>query len=283
METISKVILSAGKVMPKITLSYTEVATSSDAKNSLENELPAGLIRERIPKHVAVIMDGNRGWAKKNGLPPKSGHTAMIPRLMEVVGLCCIWGIKVLTVYAFSTENWTRPQMEVDFLMGLFERMLQEHEENFMRNEVRVSIIGNPTKLPVSLQDQITKTTDNTKKNSKFHLLLAINYGGRDDILQACREVSRKVQDGLVKPEDVNESLFNNELGTSDTEYPYPDLLIRTSGELRLSNFLAWQLAYSELYFTETLWPDFGEREFIMALQSFQRRQRRFGGQDEEN
>ncbi|RZC49984.1 hypothetical protein C5167_018411 [Papaver somniferum] len=283
METISKVILSAGDVMPKIILSYTKMAANGDAKTSLENELPAGLIRERIPKHVAVIMDGNRRWAKKNGLPPKSGHTAMVPRLMEVVGLCCIWGIKVLTVYAFSTENWNRPQMEVDFLMELFERMLQENEGNFMRNEVRVSIIGNPVKLPVSLQDQIIKTTDTTKKNSKFHLLLAINYGGREDIVQACRNISRIVKDGLLQPEDVDESLFNNELGTSNAEFPYPDLLIRTSGELRLSNFLAWQLAYSELYFTETLWPDFGEREFIMALQSFQRRQRRFGGQDEEN
>ncbi|MCL7045835.1 hypothetical protein MKW94_017685 [Papaver nudicaule] len=240
------------------------MASGNDAKPSSENELPAGLIREQIPKHVAVIMDGNRRWAKKKGLPPMFGHDAMIPRLIEVVVLCCKWGIKVLTVYAFSTENWSRPQVEVDFLMELFERMLQEHEEIFMRNEVRVSIIGNPVKLPISLQNQITKTTETTIRNSKLHLLLAINYGGKDDILQAY----------------INESLFDEELETGITELPYPDLFIRTSGELRLSNFLAWQLAYTELYFTESLWPDFGEREFIMALQSFQRRQRRFGGQD---
>ncbi|MCL7023131.1 hypothetical protein MKW94_000999 [Papaver nudicaule] len=205
---------------------------------------------------------------KRNGLPPMFGHQAMVPRLIEVVGLCCTWGIKVLTV-------------EVDFLMELFARMLQEHEEIFMRNEVRVSIIGNPNpvKLPISLQNQITKTTETTKNNSKLHLLLAINYGGKDDILQACRKISHKVKDGLMKPEDINESLFDEELETGITELPYPDLFIRTSGELRLSNFLAWQLAYTELYF-KSLWPDFGEREFIMALQSFQRRQRRFGGQD---
>ncbi|MCL7030694.1 hypothetical protein MKW94_015069 [Papaver nudicaule] len=256
------------------------MASVNDAKPSSENELPAGLIREQIPKHVAVIMDGNRRWAKKKGLPPMFGHEAMVPRIIEVVGLCCKWGIKVLTVYAFSTENWSRPQVEVDFLMELFGRMLQEHEEIFMRNEVRVSIIGNPVKLPISLQSQITKTTETTIRNSKLHLLLAINYGGKDDILQACRKISHKVKDGLMEPEDINESLFDEELETGITEFPYPDLFIRTSGELRLSNFLAWQLAYTELYFTESLWPDFGEREFIMALQSFQRRQRRFGGQD---
>ncbi|MCL7033054.1 hypothetical protein MKW94_013607 [Papaver nudicaule] len=258
---------------------------TEDANASLlvENELPAGLTGERIPKHVALIMDGNRRWAKKNGLPPMSGHAALVPRLMEVLGLCCIWGIKVLTVYAFSTENWIRPQMEVDYLMELFESLLREQLEDFMRNEVRVSIIGDPVKLPISLQKQITKTTETTKNNSKLHLLMAINYGGRADVLQACRNMALKVKDGLVKPEDINESLFNEELETSVTEFPYPDLLIRTSGELRLSNFLTWQLAYSEFYFTESPWPDFGEKEFVMALQSFQLRQRRFGGQDKKN
>ncbi|KAI3952409.1 hypothetical protein MKX01_005276 [Papaver californicum] len=242
---------------------------------SLENELPEGLIHERIPKHVAVCADGHRRWEKEKGLPSMSGHEAMVPRIMEVVGLCCTWGIEVLTVYLFSTENWIRSQIEVDFWMEVFERMLREQAENFMRNEVRVSIIGNLVKLPISLQNQITKTTDTTKKNTKLHLLLGINYSGRDDILQACRKISHKVKDGLVEPEDISESLFNGELETA--EIPYPDLFIRTSGVLRLSNFFAWQLAYTELYFTECLWPDFGEREFTTALQSFQRRQRRFG------
>ncbi|KAI3897419.1 hypothetical protein MKX03_025437 [Papaver bracteatum] len=247
------------------------MAASSDAKASLKNKLPEGIDCERIPKHVAVIMMATEGGQKRMG----------VERGKRVIGLCCIWDIKVLTVYAVSTENLTqRPQAEVDFVMELFERILQEHVEFFMRNEVRVSVIGNLVKLPTSLQNQITKATDTTINNTKLHLLMAINYGGRDDILQACRNISHKVKDGLVEPEDINETLFNEELETSVTEFPYADLFIRTSGELRLSNFLAWQLAYTELYFTECLWPDFGEREFIMALQSFQRRQRRFGGQD---
>ncbi|KAI3874412.1 hypothetical protein MKW92_047467 [Papaver armeniacum] len=251
----------------------------SDARVWTEEELPLGLLRERIPKHVAVIMDGNRRWANKKGLEPVLGHNAASHCLKLLAELCCKWGIKVLSVFAFSTGNWVRPQVEVDFLMNTFEIVFLRDLEVFVRNEVRVSIIGDTTKLPIGLQDTITKTTEATKNYTKLHVIVAINYGGREDIIQACQSICRKVNNNLIEPEDIDENLFNQELETKCTEFPYPDLLIRTSGEHRISNFLMWQLAYTELYFEDCLWPDFGEKEFVKALQSFQGRQRRFGGQ----
>ncbi|KAI3997323.1 hypothetical protein MKX01_009167 [Papaver californicum] len=214
-------------------------------------------------------MDGNRRWAKNKGLPSMAGHNAGARSLMKLVPLCSDWGIKVLTVYAFSTENWVRPQMEVDFLMKLLERMLREELENFMRHDARVSVIGDSTKLPESVQKLVEKVTETTKNNPRLHLILALNYSGRNDIVQACRSISHKVKDGLIKPEDIDETVIKQELQTKCTEFPYPDLLIRTSGELRISNFLIWQLAYTEFYFDESLWPDFGEKEFVKALNSF--------------
>ncbi|MCL7049823.1 hypothetical protein MKW94_016209 [Papaver nudicaule] len=261
--------------------SITKVV-SSDAKFLLEDKLPAGLNRETIPKHVAVIMDGNRRWAKNKGLEPMLGHKAGVQSLVKLIPLCCNWGIKVLTVYAFSTENWIRPKVEVDFLMKLFEKILKEELESFMRQEVRISVIGDTTKLPGSLRKCIATVTETTKRNLSCHLIIAVNYSGRTDIVHACQSISNKVKDGLIKSEDIDERLINHELETKCTEFPYPDLLIRTSGELRLSNFLMWQLAYTELYFDESFWPDFGEKEFVQALHSFQRRQRRFGGQDQD-
>ncbi|KAI3836876.1 hypothetical protein MKW98_005209 [Papaver atlanticum] len=253
--------------------SIGKLPSSSHAKISSKDELLFGLSRELIPKHVAIIMDGNRRWAKKKGMLSMYSHRAGIQALMDLVPVCGNWGVKVLTVFAFFSENWIRPQMEVDFLMNLFERILQEELDNFMRNSVRLSVIGDSTKLPDSLQRWIIKTTETTKNNSRFHLIMAVDYSGRNDIVQACQSISHKVKDGLIKPEDIDEPLFNQELQTNCTEFPYPDLLIRTSGELRMSNFLMWQLAYTELYFDESLWPDFGEKEFAMALHSFQKRQ----------
>ncbi|KAI3923571.1 hypothetical protein MKW92_027628 [Papaver armeniacum] len=265
------------------THSATKQVQKGIGKSLDEDGLPAGLIRELVPKHVAIIMDGNRRWAKNKGLPSMAGHSAGARSLMKLVPLCCKWGIKVLTVYAFSSENWVRPQMEVDFLMKLMERTLREELENFMRHGVRVSVIGDSRKLPESVQKWVTKVTETTKNNPRVHVILAINYGGRNDIVQACQSISHKVKDGLIKPEDVDETVICQELQTKCTDFPYPDLLIRTSGELRISNFLIWQLAYTEFYFDESLWPDFGEKEFAKALHSFQRRQRRFGGQDAKN
>ncbi|KAI3989775.1 hypothetical protein MKX01_040745 [Papaver californicum] len=264
------------------TVKRSEKVVSSNAKFLLEGKLPVGLSRETIPKHVAVIMDGNRRWAKNKGLEAMLGHEAGVRSLVKLLALCCNWGIRVLTVYAFSTENWIRPKVEVDFLMKLFEKILKDELDYFMRQEVRISVIGDSTKLPRSLQKCITTVTETTRRNSSCHLIMAVNYSGRSDIVHACQRISNKVKDGLIQPEDIDERLVNHELETKCTEFPYPELLIRTSGELRLSNFLMWQLAYTELYFDESFWPDFGEKQFLQALQSFQRRQRRFGGQVEE-
>ncbi|KAI3944995.1 hypothetical protein MKX01_028377, partial [Papaver californicum] len=250
----------------------------TDAKVQTEQcRLRTGLKLESIPKHVAIIMDGNARWARKRGLPPTSGHEAGLRSLREILDSCCKLGIRVLTVFAFSTDNWVRPQMEVGFLMRLFERGLEDELENFMRKNIQVSVIGDSSKLPISLQKLITKATETTKNNARLQLIVAVSYSGRHDLVQACQSISQKVKDGKIELEDIDETLINQELETSCTEFPYPDLLIRTSGELRISNFMLWQLAYTELLFVESLWPDFGESKFLEALLSFQRRQRRYG------
>ncbi|KAI3833685.1 hypothetical protein MKX03_004020 [Papaver bracteatum] len=287
----SSQILSSYLSSPKSSLITTSSATKAvieevneritDAKIQTEQwHLRTGLKLESIPKHVAVIMDGNARWARQRGLPPTSGHEAGLRRLREIVDSCCKLGIRVLTVFAFSTDNWVRPQMEVGFLMRLFERGLEDELENFMRKNIQVSVIGDSSKLPISLQKLITKAAETTKNNTRFQLIVAVSYSGRYDLVQACQSISQKVKDGKIEPEDIDETLINQELETSCTKYPYPDLLIRTSGELRISNFMLWQLAYTELLFVESLWPDFGESEFLEALRSFQRRQRRYGGRN---
>lgn len=212
------------------------------------------------------------------GLPSGSGYEAGIRSLRVLVELCCKWGISVLTVFAFSSDNWFRPKVEVDFLMNLFERGMKTELGNFMREDIRMSIIGNPSKLPRSLQEMITDVEETTKHNSRLHLVVAVSYSGKYDIVQACQSIAQKVQDGLIKPEDINELLLDRELETNCADFPCPDLLIRTSGELRVSNFFLWQLAYTELFFSKSHWPDFGESEFLEALFSFQQRQRRYGG-----
>ncbi|KAF3448901.1 hypothetical protein FNV43_RR09617 [Rhamnella rubrinervis] len=240
--------------------------------------VPAGLRRESIPKHVAIIMDGNRRWAQLRGLPASSGYEAGVRSLRLMVELCCKLGIGVLTVFAFSTDNWFRPKVEIEFLMSLFERGVREELESFLREKIRISIIGSTSKLPNSLQKLIVNVEETTKNSSGLHLIVAVSYSGQYDIVQACQRIAMKVKDGVIAPDDVNESLIEQELVTNCTQFPYPDLLIRTSGELRISNFLLWQLAYTELFFAKSLWPDFGEIEFLEALHDFQRRQRRYGG-----
>ncbi|KAK1355727.1 Alkyl transferase [Heracleum sosnowskyi] len=255
--------------------------TISGAGNLPEEEnmsIPDGIRRELMPEHVAVIMDGNRRWARMRGLPSGSGYEAGIRAFRVLVELCCKWGIRVLTVFAFSSDNWVRPKMEVDFLMNLFEKGIKAELDNFMREDIKVSIIGDPSKLPMSLQRSIARLEETTKHNSGLHLAIAVNYSGKYDIVQACQSIAQKVKDGSIEPEDINELSIEQELETKCAEYPYPDLLIRTSGELRLSNFFLWQLAYTELFFSESHWPDFGEADFVEALLSFQQRQRRYGG-----
>ncbi|RDX79207.1 Dehydrodolichyl diphosphate synthase 2, partial [Mucuna pruriens] len=257
-----------------------DAGDGTSVAGELSEPLPAELVAELMPKHVAVIMDGNGRWAKLRGLPPSAGHQAGVQSLRRLVRLCCSWGIKVLTVFAFSTDNWVRPKVEVDFLMKLFERTINSEIEVFKREGIRISAIGDLSKLPNSLLRMITSAEESTKHNSRFQLIVAVGYSGKYDVVQACRSVAKKVKDGILHLEDINENIIDQELETNCTEFPYPDLLIRTSGELRVSNFLLWQLAYTELYFNRELWPDFGKDEFVEALSSFQQRQRRYGGRN---
>ncbi|KAL1348920.1 hypothetical protein AAHE18_07G115200 [Arachis hypogaea] len=243
-----------------------------------EEPFPEELRAELMPKHVAVIMDGNRRWAKTRGLFPWAGHQAGVEALKEVVRLCRSWGIKVLSVFAFSSENWIRPKVEVDFLMSLFEKTINSEIDVFIREGIRISVIGDASKLPSSLIRMIKYAEESTKENSRLQLIVAVSYSGKYDVVQACRSVAKKVKDGILDLEEINEGIIEQELETNCTEFPNPDLLIRTSGELRVSNFLLWQLAYTELYFDGALWPDFGKEEFVEALSSFQQRKRRFGG-----
>ncbi|XP_010685566.2 dehydrodolichyl diphosphate synthase 2 [Beta vulgaris subsp. vulgaris] len=263
-------------------LPFVAASAASTASQVAEEAvgLPPGLRREAMPLHVAVIMDGNVRWAKQRGLPGGAGHEAGVRSLRQMVELCLKWGIKVLTVFAFSYDNWVRPQVEVDFLMSLFERGIKSELDKFIKQGIRISVIGDTSKLPKSLQKLIADAEETTKDFTNFQLIVAVSYSGKYDIIQACKNIAQKVKDGVVEVDGIDEGLIEQELETNCTEYPYPDLLIRTSGELRVSNFLLWQLAYTELFFVRALWPDFGEEEFVEALRSYQQRNRRYGGRD---
>jgi undecaprenyl diphosphate synthase len=238
-------------------------------------KLPADLEQERLPNHVAVIMDGNGRWAKNRGLPRIAGHRRGASALKELLRCCKDWGIQVLTSYAFSTENWGRPTGEVDFLMSLFEGKLRQELEEMVDEDVQIQFIGNLQALPKSLQAEIERSVAATRDNRGIRFRVATNYGGRQEIVQACRAIATQVQEGKLQPEEIDEVLFKRYLYTADV--CDPDLLIRTSGEMRLSNFLLWQMAYSEIYITDTLWPDFDRSEFHRALSDYQQRSRRFG------
>ncbi len=237
--------------------------------------LPDDLHRDRLPRHVAVIMDGNGRWAKQRGLPRIMGHRRGVDTLKQLLRRCDDWGIAALTAYAFSTENWGRPLEEVSFLMTLFERILRQELAEMMAKDVRIRFVGNLPELPLSLQAEIQRAVEATQHNMGIQFTVATNYGGRQEILQACRAIATQVQVGTLTPEAIDESLISRHLYTADL--PDPDLLIRTSGEMRLSNFLLWQLAYAEIYVTKTLWPDFDGVEFHQALLAYQKRDRRFG------
>jgi undecaprenyl diphosphate synthase len=245
------------------------------AKQSLLQKLPSDLDQDRLPKHVAVIMDGNGRWAKRRGLPRIEGHRRGVDALKELVRCCHDWGIKSLTAYAFSTENWGRPLEEVNFLMTLFERVLVRELDEMIRENVRIQFVGNLSVLPSSLQKQIDRATLATQHNVGIEFIIAANYGGRQEILQACRAIAKEVQQGHIQPDEIDDVLFSRHLYTANLRDP--DLLIRTSGEMRLSNFLLWQMAYGEIYITQALWPDFNREEFRQALSAYQKRDRRFG------
>ncbi|CAN4101039.1 unnamed protein product [Withania somnifera] len=270
--------------MNKYKYSYTKfpkvLATTTTGSNSDNAALPEGLKRELALKHVAVIMDGHRRWAREKGLTVDQGHRAGQVKMEVLIRLCSKWGIKVLTFFAFSTENWTRPKEEVDFLMKLCLDLAtsQEKFDEWKRYDIRVSFIGDKSILFKPLRDALTLLEEKTKSNSGLHVMVALNYSGRHDILQATKNIACKVKNRLVEVENIDQKLFEQELETHCAQFPEPDLLIRTSGELRVSNFMLWQLAYTELYFANKLFPDMDEADFIQALMSFQPRRRRYGG-----
>lgn len=245
------------------------------AKETLLQQLPQDLDRARLPQHVAVIMDGNGRWAQRQGLPRIIGHRRGVDVLKDILRCCKDWGIGALTAYAFSSENWGRPHEEVNFLMTLFERVLRQELNEMIAENVRIRFLGNLSALPESLQKEIHRSMEATRDNQDVRFSVATNYGGRQEIVEACRAIAEQVKNGSIEPEQIDESLFARHLYTSDVGDP--DLLIRTSGEMRISNFLLWQVAYSELYVTNTLWPDFDRQEFRSAIGAYQKRNRRFG------
>lgn len=231
---------------------------------------------EGVPYHVAVIMDGNGRWAKKRGLPRIAGHRAGMESVKEITTAANDIGIQILTLYAFSTENWKRPEQEVDFLMRLPQEFLLLELGTLMKNNVRIQILGDLEALPRHTRSSVTDACEKTKENSGMLLNIALNYGSRAEIIDAVRSIAKDVQDGLLDLESIDEASINSRLLTKGI--PDPDLLIRTSGELRLSNFLLWQCAYTELWFTDVFWPDFKREHFYEAIRAYQKRGRRFGG-----
>ena len=228
-----------------------------------------------VPRHVAVIMDGNGRWAKKRMQPRLFGHRAGADSLRAILHACRDHGVEYLTVYAFSTENWVRPEDEVSGLMSLLKTFLKKDEHDLHENQVRLRVTGRIADLPESVRAELERVMDATKHYEKGHLILALSYGGRTEIIDAVRAIAAKVKAGEVEPAQIDEALMSRHLYLPDV--PDPDLMIRTSGEIRLSNFLLWELSYAEFYFTDTLWPDFREADFAKALAEYSRRQRRFG------
>lgn len=231
---------------------------------------------QRLPVHIGVIMDGNGRWAKKRGLPRSAGHKAGADSLKKIVTHCNKLGIKYITVYAFSTENWSRPKEEVDYLMNLLLGYLRDAENTLAGENVVIRAIGSRAELSTEIQEQIIKTEKFTAQNTGIVMNIALNYGAREELTAAVKELVTEAQNKEIDPENITEKDISERLYTQGQ--PDPDLLIRTSGEIRLSNFMLWQLAYSEMYFTDKLWPDFSVKDLEEAIIEFQRRDRRYGG-----
>ena len=229
----------------------------------------------KIPNHIAIILDGNRRWAKMRGLPTLQGHTEGADNLERIARYCSKIGVKYLTVYAFSTENWKRTKEEVGYLMNLMADYISSFEVRFKDSNAIIKLVGDIDRLPKKLQDSIIKIEEKTKNNTGLTLNLCINYGGREEIVNATKVIASKVSSGELKLTDINEGMFSTYLRTGNT--PDPDLFIRAGGEKRLSGFLLWQSSYSELYFSDVLWPDFNELELDKAINEFNNRKRNFG------
>ena len=228
-----------------------------------------------VPTHVAVIMDGNGRWAKKRRLPRVQGHRKGVDSVRAVLRAAGEVGVKYLTLYAFSVENWNRPKDEVDTLMKYLARYLHSEIPELNKNNVKLDVIGQIYRLPEFVQDQITRTKAALAKNTGLTLILALSYGGRTEIVEACRDLAQKAKSGKIDPQEIDEMMFSQHLYTHNI--PDPDLLIRTSGEMRVSNYLLWQISYAEFVVTSTLWPDFRKPQFFAALEEYTRRHRRFG------
>jgi undecaprenyl diphosphate synthase len=227
------------------------------------------------PKHIAIIMDGNGRWANRRGLPRVAGHHAGMTTVREIIRACDDFGIECLTLYAFSTENWKRPEKEVEYLMRLPEQFFRTEIDELVSRGVRVRFIGDTTKLPTFTQETVRSSLLRTQHNQGMIVNFALNYGGRWDVLSAVQSLAKDVQAGQLQPEDIDEALFGERLSTASLRDP--DLIIRTSGEVRLSNFLIWQAAYAELWFTDLYWPDFSPETLAEALRDFAGRKRRYG------
>ena len=228
---------------------------------------------KRIPRHIAIIMDGNGRWAKERGKERSYGHQAGVDTVRRITSECVRLGVKFLTLYTFSTENWSRPETEIAALMGLVLSSLED--EIFMKNNVRFQVVGDIQRLPQSVQDKLQETMEHTAQNTAMTMVVALSYSSRWELTRAAQSIARDVKSGTLQPEDITEELMNERLETAFM--PDPELLIRTGGELRISNYMLWQIAYSELYFCDTYWPDFDEANLHQAIASYQARQRRFG------
>jgi undecaprenyl diphosphate synthase len=235
---------------------------------------------KKLPKHVAIIMDGNGRWAKKHGMLRTFGHENGAKAVREIVEGCAEIGIENLTLYAFSTENWKRPKFEVDTLMKLLIASLRKEIKTLHGNNIKLCAIGNLNTLPTKVQKELLEVIEKTKDNSRMTLTIALSYGSREELINTVKEISIKVKNNIISAEKIDESIINEHLYTQNL--PDVDILIRTSGEQRISNFLLWQIAYAELYFTETLWPDFTKQHLHEAIIEYQKRERRFGKTSEQ-
>jgi len=236
--------------------------------------------KKKLPRHLAVIMDGNGRWAKQKGLYRTIGHENGTKAVREIVEACAEINIPYLTLYAFSTENWNRPKMEVRLLMNLLVTSLKKEISTLQDNDIKLNAIGNLESLPKKAYKELMEVISKTKNNSRMTLTLALSYGSREELTKTIQEISHKVKNNLISPENIDETVINNHLYTQNL--PDVDLLIRTSGEQRISNFLLWQIAYAELYFTETLWPDYTKKHLFEAILNYQNRERRFGKTSEQ-
>jgi undecaprenyl diphosphate synthase len=254
-------------------------AIKKKRKKSLNSSPPSASLAEldttKLPAHIAIIMDGNGRWAKKRLLNRVSGHEKGSDAVRTVVRACREIGVSYLTLYAFSTENWQRPRFEVEALMSLLKRFLESEQNEMVENNIRLRVIGQVDRLPEKVQDALHQTMKATRDNTAMTLILALSYGGRAEIVRMVQEVATKIRHGEVDPDSITAEMVAAHLYTRDI--PDPDLLIRTSGEMRISNFLLWQIAYTEIFVTPTLWPDFNRDELLQILKDYQSRERRFG------